>query len=653
MNSTVMVNNNLLTYHPYGYTSFHCDLTPYLLYGQDNIISVIVNNNQPNSRWYSGSGIYRHVWMLVFDEVHIAPWGIFVTTPEVSKDSSVVSVKTEIINDGDYPKNVSLQSRLIDANGKETCNNTKNVQVSSRDSIEVYQSMKVVSPFLWSVEEPYLYILESKLMIDNKVVDSRETTVGIRSISFDTENGFQLNGVSMKLKGGCVHHDCGLLGAASFDRAEERKVELLKASGYNAVRCAHNPPAPAFLDACDRLGMLVIDEAFDCWRVSKTPNDYSMFFEDWWEKDMRSMIFRDRNHPSIIMWSTGNEIKERTGMSKGAEYSKKLTDYVRKLDSTRAVTNSLQNIVGKYINNDILLNMTEDTGEIDYFGKLSYEFVQPMDVVGYNYLLHRYESDGKKFPNRIICGTESFPKDIFDYWSAVEKLPYVIGDFVWAGIDYLGEAGVGNGWPYLYPWSQAYCGDIDICGFKRPQSYYRDCVWGGSIKPYIVVHNPEKHGKVQNIPRWGYYNVIPSWTWPGWENKPTVVDIYSTDTEVELMLNNQSLGRKPAGKENRYTASFEVNYNPGELTAIGYRNGEETSRTVLKTAGAPSALKLTPDRNKIHAKQGDLSYVTVELVDKDGNIVPNAFNTVFFTVSGEGTLQAVGNSNPASEEMYV
>lgn len=661
MNAVVHFNGNIVAKHPYGYTSFLCDLTPYLLYGRDNKISVFVNNSAlPNTRWYSGSGIYRHVWLLVGEKVHIPPWGVYVTTPKVSFEAATVSVRTTVENDSSAAADVTVRSTLLAASGSEVAKGEVKLSVPANSSAEAAQVLEVISPELWSQDNPYLYVLRSEIIRGGAVIDKTETKVGIRSISFDAKSGFKLNGVPIKLRGGCVHHDCRLLGAAAYDRAEERKVELLKASGYNAVRCAHNPPSPVFLDACDRLGMLVIDEIFDCWREAKVLNDYSVYFEEWWQRDLTSMVLRDRNHPCIIMWSIGNEIPELTGFSEGYALARKLADAIRKLDNTRAITSALT---------EFLLYPLVSTSGADPERRIpeelwiehSSKFAEPLDVVGYNYMLHRYESDGKNFPNRIICGTESFPNMVYEIWDAVERLPYVIGDFVWTAIDYLGEAGIGRvsydetDFSFLgrYPWHQAFCGDIDICGFKRPQSYYRDCVWGVSKAPYIAVHKPENYGKKPRISLWGWPDVVSSWTWPGYEGKPTVVDVYSTNSEVELLLNGRSLGRKPAGKANRYIASFEVVYEPGELVAIGYEKGVEVSRTVLRTAGRPAKIRLKPDRDVLKAEFRDLSYVTVELMDAADNVCHNANDNVYFTVYGVGSIVAVGTGNPVSEEMYV
>ena len=491
----------------------------------------------------------------------------------------------------------------------------------------------------------------------------------------DAENGFRLNGVAMKLKGGCVHHDNGLLGAASYDRAEERKIELMKASGYNAIRCAHNPPAPAMLDACDRLGMLVIDETFDCWRMGKNPNDYHLYFEDWWQRDTESMVRRDRNHPSIIMWSIGNEVPERTGVSDGAAWARKQADFVRSLDPTRLVTSALPflfeemfadpNAMQQSVTDIQSLfdpkHLTPTDPATDRWGNLTREFNEALDVVGYNYLYARYDFDGKHFPGRVIAGTETFPYNAYDFWKETERLPYVIGDFVWTSIDYLGESGIGKvsfnegEMPFgaQFPYHLANCGDIDICGFKRPQSYYRDILWGVRSAPYIAALDPQYFGKKARFNQWGWEPVEESWTFPGQEGQPTRVDVYSAADEVEVLVNGVSAGRKPAGAAAQNKASFEVIYQPGKIEAVSYSGGKETGRAHLQTSGQSARLSLSADRPVLQAVFGDLAYVTVEILDAQGYRVPCADAPVMLEVSGAGDLLAVGTANPTSEELYT
>ena len=440
MNAEVSVNGSRAALQPYGYSSFLVDLKPYLTYDAENHLTVVVNNSaQPNSRWYSGTGIYRHVWLRRGAEVHIQPWGVFVTS-----DAESVSVATELVNLSGGRAQAILRSTILNANGETVAQAETPLEIATRATLN--QTLTLPSVQRWSVDDPYLYTLNSEVLVGGEVVDTEKTVFGVRSIAVDPQNGFRLNGVPMKIKGGCVHHDNGLLGAASYDRAEERKIELMKAAGFNAIRCAHNPPAPAMLDACDRLGMLVIDETFDCWRMGKNPNDYHLVFDDWWRRDTETMIRRDRNHPSIIMWSIGNEVGERTGLSNGYALCRQQADFVRSLDNTRLLTSAVPNLFEELAASSPELNLDEflqllnsPPADPDRWGTLTSEFFSPLDVSGHNYLWKRYESDGRSFPGRVICGTETWPHEAYDFWETTRRLPHVIGDFVWTAIDYLGE----------------------------------------------------------------------------------------------------------------------------------------------------------------------------------------------------------------------
>jgi beta-galactosidase len=423
------------------------------------------------------------------------------------------------------------------------------------------------------------------------------------------------------------------------------------------------------LDACDRLGMLVIDETFDCWRMGKTANDYHLFFEDWWQRDTEALVKRDRNHPSIVMWSIGNEVAERTGVSDGYAWCRKQADLVRALDGTRFVTSALpalfEGMAPPASEEDAeqvfdFLNRAPKDPQTDPWGTRTAEFLASLDVAGYNYLSRRYDADGQTYAGRVICGTETWPHQGFDSWDATIRQPYVIGDFVWTALDYLGESGIGKVhvdepmvFSAQYPYHLANCGDFDICGFKRPQSYYRDILWGVRKEPYIAVLDPQLVGKAIRFNPWGWEPVIDSWTFPGWEGKPTVVEVYCADEEVELLINGVSAGRKPTGAANQNKAAFEVTYEPGTITAVGYAGGRETGRTALATAGEPAALRLTPDRTSLGRAYGDLTYVTVEVVDRDGLVVKHAAHDVTLEVTGAGELAAVGTANPVSKELYV
>ncbi len=661
MHAEVSVNNQLVHRRPYGYSSFVVDITPYLMYGQENTVGVVANNTaQPNSRWYTGTGIYRHVWLHVGGAVHIRPWGVFVTTPVVDPEASVVEVTTELAGLSSL-EGALLRSTILDAGGAQVAR----VESFSRLAT-VRQTLLVKGAKLWSVDEPNLYRLVSEVLVDGSVVDTETTIFGIRSITIDAEHGFRLNGAPMKLRGGCIHHDHGPLGAAAFDRAEERKVELLKSAGYNALRSAHNPPSPALLAACDRLGLLVLDETFDSWTVAKTPNDYHLYFEDWWQRDTAAMVKRDRNHPSVFMWSIGNEIPEALGSPAGAAWAQRQADYVRSLDSTRPVTAAL---IGDFftlmeggepdMSKTFAPSPPPEDLQQDRWAMATAPFCQALDAVGYNYQCQRYTTDGKNFPERVIIGTETWGHRSYDFWAETARLPHVIGDFIWIAMDYIGEAGFGAisidkpGFGAPYPYHLYGCGDFDLCGVKRPQSYYREQLWGLRTAPFIAVLDPELFGKKLFFNPWAWEPVLDTWTFPGQEGRPTQVDVYSSDDEVELVINGETVGRKPAGAAVKNKVTFEVTYQPGTIEAIGYKGGQETGRFKLVTASDPAVLRLTPDRGVIPADTGSIAYVDVTVHDKDGVQVKHGEPEITVEVSGAGELIAVGTGNPVTEEMYV
>ena len=635
MNADVWLNGRHLGYHPYGYTSFGYDISKFLKYGEKNLLAVRVRNEGKNSRWYSGSGIYRHVWMIITGPVHITHWGTYITTPDITESFAKVRIKNQIVNETDKPASISVITRILDNRNNEVARGTTKDIIRNSQS-EVVEDIRIPSPVLWSPESPFLYrAVTTVISGKGYVLDSVETKFGIRTLTFNVKQGFLLNGKPTLLKGGCMHHDNGPLGAAAYDRAEVRRVELMKASGFNAVRCAHNPPSRAFLNACDSLGMLVIDEAFDCWEIGKNPQDYHLYFDNWWQRDIESMVVRDRNHPSIILWSIGNEIPER-GKPEGVRLARTLGDYVRSLDPTRPVTSAVN-------------GLQEDKDP----------FFAALDVCGYNYAKDHYVKDHQRVPHRIMVATESFPLEAFDYWMGVLDHPWVVGDFVWTGYDYLGEASIGwLGYPHkgtFYPWNHAFCGDIDICGWKRPQSYYRDAIWKKDQislfvtppKPSFPI-NPDKSA----WSKWNWDDVVSDWNWKGFDNKPFKVTVYSSCEEAELFLNGRSLGRKPTNRTTRFVAVWEVPYQSGTLTAIGYNKKEKVNSAQLTTAGKPEKINLSSDRKQIKANGEDLSYITVELTDNNGIVNPKADNLVRFAIEGPGLIIAVGNSNPRSTESF-
>jgi beta-galactosidase len=646
MNSAVWIDDHFLGYHPYGYTSFCYDLTPYLRFDGANSLRVGVDNtHQINSRWYSGSGIYRPAWLWVSDPQHIAHWGVSVTTPLVTSESARVSIKTRLVDQRTEPKTpvrgMSLRSTIYDPEGKVVARAEGAVSIAE-SAQEIEQEMEVRQLALWSPETPSLYSLASELLRDGVVVDQERTPFGIRSLEFSAQRGFLLNGIPLKLKGGCAHHDHGIVGAAAYQDAEARKVRLHKENGYNAIRCAHNPPAPAFLDACDRLGMLVIDESFDCWREGKNAGDYHTVFADWWQRDLESMLLRDRNHPSVILWSIGNELLERN-KPEGVKLGRMQADLVRRLDSSRPVTIALCGSGGAW-----------DWKETDGL------FAQ-VDVCGYNYESRNYASDHARLPERIIVGTESTPGEAFEHWMMVSETDYVIGDFVWTSLDYLGESGIGRVElePFVqyelgrYPWHQANCGDLDLCGFKRPQSFYRDILWKQGSPLFIVVHTPVPEGKSPHITYWGWPDVWPNWNWPGKEGKVLQVDVYSACEQVELLLNGKSFGIQPATRQERFTATFQVPFEAGELKAIGYVDGKPAAEYALATTGAAERIRLSSDRLTLESGEPRLFYVIAEVTDAASQVHPTASNEIFFTVQGPARILAVGSGDPRSTESYT
>jgi beta-galactosidase len=645
MNAEVWINGRSLGVHPYGYTAFFYDLTPYLQPGAANVLAVRVDNSlQPNSRWYSGSGLYRHVWLHVTDPVQVAPWGVFVATTEASVAAAKIRIEATVRNETDAPVSLSVETRLLDPAGQTVATASAPAQVAPHAEETVTDAATILNPRLWSPATPVLYRAVTRVMVGQNLADQVETPFGVRTIAVSAARGFELNGHALKLVGGSVHHDNGPLGAAAFDRAEERRVELLKAAGFNAVRTAHNPPSPAFLAACDRLGLLVMDEAFDCWEQGKTPHDYSVVFKDWWQRDLDAMVRRDRNHPAVVLWSIGNELYER-GTPEGARIARMLTDRIRELDATRPITAGINGLgpAGDWTRTDALF--------------------AALEVAGYNYELARHAADHARRPERVIVATESFQSEAFPNWAAANDNAYVIGDFVWSALDYLGEAGIGRVFPPdqpavkhweadQYPWHGAYCGDLDLTGWRKPASHYRAIVWDRGEKLYAAVRVPSPDGRPWNLTPWSLPPARPDWTWPGREGRELTVEVFSRYDQVRLYLNGRLLGEKPTTRAEEFKAAFAVVYTPGTLQAVGVRGGREGETLALTTAGAAARIRLTPDRARIRADGQDLSFVTVEITDRGGRLRPDADAAVRFTLSGPGVIAGIGSGDMTTLESY-
>jgi len=663
MNSTVYVNGRQVGFRPYGYSSFEYDITPYIIKGAENIIAVKVDNSdQPNSRWYSGCGIYRHVWLTTTPSSHFNHWGVHVVT----EANGIVSVTSDFAID--YPQPFcKVRNTILDDKGNAVATST-----SSRAT----DKLKVRRPHLWSIEDPYVYTVRTELMKGKEVIDTYVTTTGFRSFRFDAQKGFSLNGKSMKINGVCEHHDLGCLGAAINEDAIHRKLTILKEMGVNAIRCSHNPPAPELLNMCDTMGFIVMDESFDMWRRKKTQNDYARFFDEWHERDLADLVKRDRNHPSILMWSIGNEVLEQwssaeadtltleqanlilnaghdaSTLAKEGELSvnslltRHLAEIVRKLDDTRPITAGC--------------NEPDPGNHLFKSGAI--------DIIGFNYH-HQWVKDvPRNFPGKPFIFSESVsalqtrgfymmpsdsvyvaPKEWWlpytdpsfkcsaydnmhaswsstheETWDVVKHNDFVGGQFIWTGFDYIGEPT-----PYAFPARSSYFGIIDLAGFPKDSYYMYQSEW--TEKPVLHLFPHWNWIEGQTIDMWCYYNQAD---------------------EVELFINGKSQGVRKKADSHQYHVMWRVTFEPGEVKVVARKDGKQVREQVIRTAGAPDHIRLTSDRNAIYANGKSLAFVTVEIVDKEGNVCPNAENQVFFSVEGNATIAGVDNGLQTSMERF-
>jgi len=653
MNSDVWINGKHVGNHPYGYTSFYYDITPYLNpAGQPNVVAVHVKNEGSNARWYSGSGIYRHTWLTLVNPTHIGMWGVYVKTTTVSKESAEISITSTVVNSEEGIAPVKVQVQIIDPEGNVITTTENAIEITPYEKKEIEQHITVTHPALWSIENTKRYTARVTIFKNGKQSDILDTKFGIRSIEFSAEKGFLLNGNPLELVGGCFHHDNGPLGSKAIDRAEERKIEIFKNAGYNAIRCSHNPPSPFLLDVCDRLGILVINEIFDNWEDPKvSEEDYSKYFKEWWRKDIESWVLRDRNHPSVIMWSIGNEIHEALDTA-GFRIARNLTGAIRNLDNSRAVTEGFNDFARR-------------RGQKSRWHE-SAPHLGLLDVVGYNYMYDRYEEDHKKYPERVMVATEFMPLYSLVNWKTVEDYPYVIGNFAWVVMDYLGEAGVGlsrivpdvpnerrgmlgggffsrDSWPVFNDFQ----GDIDLIGNKKLRYYHQLVVWRKS-NIEMMVHEPIPVGMKENVSPWGWPEELKCWNWEGREGKKMQVNVYTRNPLVKLELNGKIIGEQEVDGDTSITAKFEVPYEPGVLIARSYNNGVETGADTINTVGKPASVRLVVDRKNINADRNDLSYVMAEIVDEEGNLIPNADSImVKFEISGKAEIAGVGSGSPS------
>ena len=636
----VWLNGQYLGEWPYGYASFRLEMTPYLKFGEENILAVRLENPPNSSRWYPGSGLYRNVWLVKTSPIHIAHWGTFVTTPQVSKDQALIKVKTSIDNQSSLLAEVTVQSVIYESGTISAVTYLPEVKVQiPAGKTEIGESeILLPSPKLWDLNTTNLYDVETSLKKNNQLIDIFQTTFGIRTVEFTPDNGLLLNGERVRVQGVCNHHDLGLLGAAVNVRALERQIEILQEMGCNAIRTSHNPPAPELLDLCDRMGILVLDEAFDCWEMGKTPNDYSTLFNQWHEKDIRALVQRDRNHPCVIAWSSGNEIQEQDN----AELSQKLTAIFHSEDPTRPVTAGC------------------DNSQAGFNG-----FQNSVDVFGYNYKPHLYTQFHEANPEKPLWGTETascvsslgeyffpvsdekshgfFGHQVSSYdlyapswayrpdveFAAQDINPSVAGEFVWTGFDYLGEPT-----PFqddTSPSRSSYFGIVDLCGFKKDRFYLYQAKWRPELP---MVH------------------ILPHWNWPDRLGKITPVHVYTSGDEAELFLNGASLGRKKKETFQYRLCWDDVTYQPGELKVTAYKNGNMWASAVMQTTGVAENLELSADHEIINSDGLDLSFITVRITDKDGLTVPTANNLIRFRIEGAGRIEALGNGDATCLESF-
>jgi beta-galactosidase len=645
--SDVWINGHHLGFRPNGYISFRYELTPYLNFGSKNTIAVKVDNSvQPNSRWYSGSGIYRNVWLVTTNKHAISQWGTYVTTPEINKKSAVIEVQTKI-GVASFGKQLHLKTLILDQSGKVLASTVSIIAgVGYQVNSTILQKLSLTNPKLWSVDNPYLYKVVSQVLDGVKVLDSYNTPLGIRYFNFDADKGFSLNGKPMKILGVCNHHDLGSLGAAVNTRALERQLQMLKAMGCNGIRTSHNPPAPELLDLCDKMGFIVMDEAFDCWEWKKAKYDYHLYFKEWHKRDLEDQILRDRNHPSVFIWSIGNEIPQQ-GDTSALRVAPELAGIVHSLDKTRPITTANDNPTKG--------NKIIQSGAID--------------LIGYNYHEFDYATFHDRFPGKKFIATETtsgletrghydMPSDSIRIWPArwdkpftegnpdnsvsaydnvrpawgstheatwkvMKKYDFLSGMFVWTGFDYMGEPT-----PYSWPSRSSYFGIIDMAGFPKDIYYMYQSEWTNKNVLHIFPHWNWEPGKTVDV--WAFYN---------------------NADEVELFLNGKSVGVKKKTGDDLHVM-WRLKYEPGTLKAVSRKNGQVVLTREIRTAGPPAKIELVADRKNIKADGKDLSFITVRILDKAGNLVPNAGNMVNFKINGEGFIASVDNGDEVSHDPF-
>ena len=674
-NAFVFINDQFAGKYPNGYIGFKVPVHTLLDYGKTNYIKVTAKAGmQKTSRWYTGGGIYRPVWMLQGSTVHVHEDGIRVETLSIESEFASLRVRVPVCSLSSARERRVVQVHIKDKQGKLVGADCQPITLFGSETIIVTTRIDVPNARLWSIETPELYTAEVKILQGEIVEDEAAAQFGVRTLAVSRTNGLCINGKPIKLRGACIHHDNGPIGAISLKDAELRRIRKLKAAGFNAVRSAHNPASNYLLEACDEVGMLVMDELFDVWNESKRDHDYSLYFEEYWRNDIKQIVSKDFNHPCVVFYTIGNEIPE-TGTPWGASRNRAMTEVLRSEDPTRPVVNCLNGLFSimphiREIMAEIDQNSDQGPGDINtlmttFDSRLDDVMCHQMvtdaieetfagvDVCGYNYMQARYVPDGARYPNRIIVGSETNPDKIGYNWPLICSLNYVLGDFCWTGWDYIGEAGVGkndyNQTGQLYgpwPWYLAWCGDHDICGERRPQSYYRQIVYGLRSDPYLCVECPGHYGKPKNVSGWTWPDVLECWTWPGFEGKPIRIEVYSNGDQVKLLCNGKSVGTAMVGEEMPNKAVFHTRYQPGILTAISYHTGAETGRVSLHTVDQAEQICLRTEYEDIAAQPDHLIYIELILADQNGERTWSDDRLITIGVNGPAKLAGFASGDP-------
>ncbi|MFV0466475.1 MAG: glycoside hydrolase family 2 TIM barrel-domain containing protein [Lachnospiraceae bacterium] len=684
--SQVYINGNYAGGKTNGYQQFFVDASTYLIPDTENEIKVIVHLAN-GARWYSGAGIYRDVYMLTAPLIYISPNSVQITTKDTDCRESTVEINARIQNESGIPsKKLRVRTTITTSSGEMIA--TVNTPFTSiRNEVGSYhQTLSINEPKLWSAESPTLYQYSIELIDSENIIEYENGHFGIRSIQVSPKAGFCVNNQTVKLRGACVHHDNGSAGSVSTDFIELRRIRKLKEAGFNAIRTAHNPASPALLRACDQLGMYVMEEAFDVWNQTKMPLDYSLDFQNHWEDELESMIQKSFNHPSVIMYSVGNEIPE-TGSDHGAVLERKIVQKARQLDPTRPIINCINGMVSvmpimekMFQNSQEAMQQQNNSDEessgginsmmgnlgdtmkqvmlLPVVGDATEESYSYVDIAGYNYMDSRYLMDITTYPNRIICGTETFPSDIDRNWNLVMNSPQIIGDFTWTGWDYIGEAGIGlvhyEQFPFMfgvnapYPCLTAMSGDISITGFRRPVSYYREIVFGGRKDPYIAVKKIFDNGKPPISTPWSWNDSISSWSWNGYEGKLLSVEVYSDSDEIELVLNGESLGRKKITQNDRFKIEYDISYVPGTLSAISYTEGIVTGSYSLSSADSDLGIHVSSEYDSVSPEEH--IYLNIYISDSNGIINHNCTDIVEIEVTGPCQFISHSTDDPMSFE---